>query len=50
VTGQDARNLAFASYSATIMLVILASARRSRQASSALWAESLPPNRSLDAV
>jgi hypothetical protein len=30
VTAKDAHNLAFASYSATIMLVILGSARRSR--------------------
>jgi hypothetical protein len=50
VTAKDAYNLAFFSYSATIMLVILGSVRRSRQASSGLRAESIPPNRSLDAV
>ena len=50
MTAKDAYNLAFASYSATIVLVILASARRSRQASSGLWAESIPPNCSPGAV
>jgi len=50
VTAKDAHNLALASYSATIMVVIVISPRRSRQASSGLWEESIPPNRSLDEV
>jgi len=50
VTAKDARNVAFASDSATIMLAILGAACRRRHAFSGLWAESIPPNRSLDAV